>query len=400
MAIWFSLVFIIIISIISYFVIKHKIIKETTPQRKAAAPARFYGYSASLWCLIAGITSTVYAKYFTGNFPETIIPYFGVNVSFGILVLIIILIRRSFKARQHVEGWVKLLIFSISLISVLITLGITAIIFLQTISFLKYVSIFDFLFRSNWQPQNYEMDIKNSFGMLPVFLGTIYITFISLIFAAPLGIFSAIYVSEFMTKKMRAIIKPSIEMLASIPSVVYGYFASFYIGPFIKDIATFLGFSSSTENALAAGLMIGVMILPLIMTMSDDVISSIPKALRDASLALGATHIETLRKVILPAAKPGIICAILIALSRAIGETMIVTMAAGFNAKLTLNPFDSLTTITVQIVSLMTGDENFDSPKTLSAFGLASILFIFTVTINFISNKVIVVYKRKYGNFS
>jgi phosphate transport system permease protein len=237
----------------------------------------------------------------------------------------------------------------------------------------------------------------SSFGMVPVFLGTLLITIISIAIAVPLGLMAAIYLTEYARSRTRDFLKPILEILAGIPTVVYGYFAVVVVAPFIKNLGTAFGVEIASESALTAGLVMGIMIIPFILSLSDDAINAIPTALRDASLALGSTKSEMIRKVVLVAAFPGIISGVLLAISRAVGETMIVTMAAGLSAKMTLNPLDSVTTATTQIVTLLVGDQESDSPKTLAAFALGLVLFIMTLIFNIIALVVVKKYKKKYA---
>jgi len=235
-----------------------------------------------------------------------------------------------------------------------------------------------------------------TFGAIPIFTGTLLITIIAMSVSIPIGLLSAIYLSEYANKRARSVIKPLLEILAGIPTVVYGFFAAITVGPFLKNMADSLGFSIASESAIAAGGVMGIMIIPFISSLSDDVISSVPNSLRDGSLAMGATRSETIKKVVFPAALPGIVGAVLLAVSRAIGETMIVVMAAGIAAKLTANPFDSVTTVTVQIVTLLVGDQEFDSAKTLTAFALGITLFFVTLMLNVYALRIVKKYREKY----
>jgi phosphate transport system permease protein len=241
-----------------------------------------------------------------------------------------------------------------------------------------------------------QVGSSGAFGIIPVFLGTIVISAIAMCVAVPIGLMSAIYLSEYAGKKLRAIAKPLIEILAGIPTVVYGFFAALTVGPLIRDTGAMLGLSVSSESALAAGLVMGVMIIPFVSSISDDVINAVPQALRDGAYALGATKSETIKQVVLPAALPGIVGGILLAVSRAIGETMIVVMAAGLSANLTVNPLNAVTTVTVQIVTLLVGDQEFDSPKTLAAFALGLTLFVVTLFLNVIALHVVRKYREQY----
>lgn len=285
-------------------------------------------------------------------------------------------------------------------VAILVTVGIVFSLVFETIQFFGKVPLNEFLFGLEWKPQTAiradQIGSKGSFGVLPLINGTLLISAIAMIVATPLGLASAIYLSEYSSKRMRGWTKPALEILAGIPTVVYGFFAALTLAPFIRVTGGQLGLEIASESALAAGIVMGIMIVPLISSLSDDVIHSVPHSLRDASIGLGATQSETIRKVILPAAMPGISGSLLLAASRAIGETMIVLMAAGMAAKLTLNPLDAVTTITVQIVALLTGDQEFDSAKTLSAFALGLFLFIITLCINVIALNIVRKYQEQY----
>ena len=252
----------------------------------------------------------------------------------------------------------------------------------------------------HWSPQiairEDQVGSSGAFGSLPVLSGTLLITFIAMFIAVPIGLFSAIYLSDYAHRKVRNIVKPALEILAGVPTVVYGFFAALTMGPFIRNIGEALGLNIVSESALSAGLVMGVMIIPFISSLSDDVINAVPQRLKDGSYALGTTKSETMRQVILPAALPGIVGSILLAVSRAIGETMIVVMAAGMAAKLTANPFEAVTTVTVQIVTLLVGDQEFDSPKTLAAFALGLELLILTLFLNLAALNIVKKYREKY----
>jgi phosphate transport system permease protein len=256
--------------------------------------------------------------------------------------------------------------------------------------FFGKVPVLDFLFGTKWSPQS------ESYGAIPLFVGTLLITVISMTVAGPLGLYSAIYLSEYASRRTRSYVKPILEILAGIPTVVYGYFAALTVAPLIRGWGQSVGLDIASESAIAAGVVMGIMIIPYVLSLSDDVINSVPQNLRDASYGLGATKSETIRNVVLPAALPGIMGAMLLGISRAIGETMIVVMAAGLAANLTLNPFESVTTVTVQIVTLLTGDQEFDSAKTLSAFALGLTLFVITLFLNLMALKTVKKYREKY----
>lgn len=293
-------------------------------------------------------------------------------------------------------------LFVSSLIAILTTIGIIFSLIFETISFFKQIPISSFLFGLEWSPQSAfhyedkEAGVDFKFGALPIIYGTLLITFIAVSMSVFIGLFAAIFLSEYASKRQRAILKPILEILAGIPTVVYGFFAALTIAPFIKSFGEALGLPASSESALAAGLVMGVMLIPFISSLTDDVFHSIPQALRDASSAMGATNSETILFVLLPAAMPGIVGAVLLALSRAIGETMIVVMAAGLAANITVNPFESVTTVTAQIVSLLVGDQEFDSPRTLAAFALGLLLFLITLCLNIIALKVRRKFTRNY----
>ena len=306
----------------------------------------------------------------------------------------------AMRARNRVERVVLLLLMVASTIAILITVGIVLSLLFEALAFFARVSPVDFLFGLEWSPQTAirpdQVGASGAFGAIPVFAGTMLITVIAMIVAVPVGLFAAIYLSEYASRRVRATVKPVLEVLAGIPTVVYGFFAALTVAPLIRDAGAAIGLTVASESALAAGLIMGVMIVPFVSSLSDDVINAVPQSLRDGSYGLGATRSETVRQVILPAALPGIVGAVLLAVSRAIGETMIVVMAAGLSAKLTVNPFEAVTTVTVQIVTNLTGDPEFDSPKTLSAFALGLALFLVTLCLNVIALRVVQRYREKY----
>ena len=302
--------------------------------------------------------------------------------------------------RKLQESLVTGVMFLCSSIAVLITVGIVASLAFETFAFFQKVSFFDFLFGLDWSPQTAlrsdQVGSSGSFGAVPLISGTLLISAIAMIVATPLGLLSAVYLAEYASDRVRNVVKPLLELLAGIPTVVYGFFAALIVAPMLRGAGESAGLAISSESALAAGLTMGVMIIPLVSSLSDDVINAVPQALRDASYGLGATQSETIKQVILPAAIPGIAGSLLLATSRAIGETMIVVMAAGLAANLTANPFEAVTTITVQIVTLLTGDQEFESAKTLSAFALGLLLFVTTLCLNVIALKIVDHYKEQY----
>ncbi len=307
--------------------------------------------------------------------------------------------KRS-RARHSVERAVSLFMLLSSLAAIVTTLGIIASLLFEAMRFFSMVPIHEFLFGLRWEPQIAmradQVAGQGAFGVIPVVFGTIVISLIAMIVAVPTGIYSAIYLTEYSPAAFRAVVKPLLEILAGIPTVVYGFFAVLTVAPAVRDFGAWLGVPSEPNSALAAGLVMGVMIIPFISSLSDDAFAAVPRALRDGSLALGATKGETIRKVLLPAALPGIIGGVLLALSRAIGETMIVVMAAGLIATMTLNPLSSVTTVTVQIVTLLIGDAEFDNPKTLAAFALGLVLFIITLGLNLIALSTVRKFREKY----
>lgn len=317
-----------------------------------------------------------------------------------VLILLLNLVRTSRAGRQRIELLIKIFLISCSCLAIFTTIGIVLSVLFESIRFFQHVPFFDFVFGLEWSPQTAirsdQVGSSGAFGAVPLFAGTFLITVIAMLIAVPFGLMSAIYLSEYASPHVRAWAKPLLEILAGIPTVVYGFFAALTVAPMIRNAAENIGFDVSSESALAAGVVMGIMILPFVSSLSDDVINAVPQAMRDGSYAVGATRSETIRKVILPAALPGIVGSILLAVSRAIGETMIVVMAAGLSANLTANPFESVTTVTVQIVTLLVGDQEFDSPKTLAAFALGLVLFIITLVLNVIALRVVRKYKEQY----
>jgi phosphate transport system permease protein len=306
----------------------------------------------------------------------------------------------AFRARNSVDGILRWMLIVCSVIAILTTLGIVLSLVIESMAFFARVPVFEFLFGMEWSPQIAmradQVGSSGAFGAVPVFWGTIFISAIAMFVALPVGIFSAIYLVEYADKRVRSVVKPLLEILAGIPTIVYGFFAILTVAPFVREFGTSLGLDVSSNSALAAGAVMGIMIIPFISSFSDDAISAVPQSMRDGAYALGATKAETIRQVLLPAALPGIVGGVLLAVSRAIGETMIVVMAAGLMAKLTANPLEGVTTVTVQIVTLLIGDTEFDSPKTLAAFGLGLVLFISTLALNVVALQVVKRYRERY----
>jgi phosphate transport system permease protein len=309
-------------------------------------------------------------------------------------------ITPALRARNKVEKVVTVFLVACASFAVFTTVGIVLSVLFEAVRFFTAVPLTDFLFGLEWSPQMSiradQVGSSGAFGAVPVFAGTAMISGIAMLVAVPLGLMSAIYLSEYAGRKFRAAVKPLLEILAGIPTVVYGFFAALTIAPFIRNFGESLGLGVSSESALAAGLVMGVMIIPFVSSLSDDVINAVPQAMRDGALALGATKSETIRQVVIPAALPGIVGGILLAVSRAIGETMIVVMAAGLAANLTANPLQAVTTVTVQIVTLLVGDQEFNSPKTLAAFALGLVLFVVTLILNILALYVVRKYREQY----
>ena len=324
-------------------------------------------------------------------------------------------IRPGMRARNRVEGWIVGVLFACSAVAVLTTLGIIASLVFDATRFFSTVPVAEFLFGTQWSPQTAiradQVGSTGAFGALPLFAGTFLIMIIAMAVAAPIGLMAAIYLSEYAGGTTRATIKPVLEILAGVPTVVYGFFAALTVGPAFRVFFNTIGgwlvggpldgigqylMLVQNQMALVAGAVMGIMLIPFVSSLSDDIINAVPQSLRDGSYAMGATKSETVKRVLMPAALPGVAGALLLAMSRAVGETMIVTMAAGLAARLTLNPLDTVTTVTVQIVTLLTGDQEFNSPKTLAAFGLGLTLFLVTLMLNIVAQKIVQTYRQQY----
>ena len=333
---------------------------------------------------------------------------FGLGVAAALLAVQIGLgrISMSYRARNRFEKFVQIVLLASAAVAVLTTIGILFSVSFETFRFFFDPSlkgrptVTEFLFGTEWNPQAAlradQGDIRTAFGFVPLLTGTILITTIALLVAGPLGLFSAIYLSEYASPRLRSLAKPILEILAGIPTVVLGFFAALTVAPLIRGWGHHFGLDVASELALAAGLVMGMMIIPFISSLSDDVINAVPQSLRDGAYAMGATKSETIRQVVLPAALPGIVSAFMLAISRAIGETMIVVMAAGLAANLTFNPLEAVTTITVQIKTILVGDQEFDSAKTLAAFALGFVLFFVTLMLNVIALNIVRRYREQY----
>ena len=302
--------------------------------------------------------------------------------------------------RQPVERVLRIVLLVAAAVSILTTAGIVFSVLFEAVRFFDKVPVFDFLFGLKWSPQialrEDQVGSSGAFGAVPLLVGTFLVTIIAMLVAGPIGLLSAVYLAEYADPRFRAVAKPMLEVLAGIPTVVYGFFAALVVAPALRNAGMNIGLDVASESALAAGLVVGIMIIPFVSSLTDDALAAVPRELRDASLGLGATRQETVTRVVLPAALPGIVAGFLLAVSRAVGETMIVVMAAGLAANLTANPLDAVTTVTVQIVTLLVGDQEFDSAKTLAAFALGLTLFVITLGLNVIALRMVQKYREKY----
>jgi phosphate transport system permease protein len=351
---------------------------EVTPALKRAADTYVSWRSFSDYLLLAG------------------------SIIFGLLGFGLALRQFSvaLRARNLVERVIKIALLACASVAVLTTIGIVFSVLFETLHFFQKVSPIEFLFGLQWSPQTAmradQGGSSGAFGIVPLVVGTLMITTIAMLVAAPIGLYAAIFLAEYASPRVRAWAKPLLEILAGIPTVVLGFFAALSLAPFIRQSGEALGLNVASESALAAGLVMGMMIIPFVSSLSDDVINAVPQSLRDGSYAMGATKSETIKKVILPAAFGGIVSAMMLAVSRAVGETMIVVMAAGLAGNLSFNPLDAVTTFTVQIKTILVGDQEFDSAKTLSAFALGFVLFFFTLILNVIATQTVKRYREQY----
>ena len=331
------------------------------------------------------------------------------SISFYLSILIFMILgvmfasrklQPSFRAQQTIENYVKYFLFFCSSVAVLTTVGIVFSLLFESLRFFSEVSVLEFLFGTKWYPyipiREGQSGSLGSFGAVPIFAGTFLVMIVAMCVATPIGLFTAIYLAEYASPRVRRIIKPLLEILAGVPTIVYGFFAFVTVAPFVKTFGQSIGIDASPTSALAAGLVMGIMIIPFISSLSDDVINSVPQSLREGSLGIGANKAETIKRVILPAALPGIVGAFLLGVSRAIGETMIVVVAAGTAPNLTANPFENVTTVTVQIVIALIGDQEFDDPRTLSAFALGLVLFVITLILNIFALRIVKKYRERY----
>ncbi len=358
----------------------------------------YHGLAVGLGAFLAGVAAFVLL-----NFAATFLPGIGdqrivfvasLLVAVAVFVLVFQRITPEFRARNLVEGMVLGLLVLASLIAIFTTVAIVLSLVFETARFFSQYSWTEFFFGATWSPA-FQGD--SELGMLPLLWGTLYVSFIALAVAVPIGLFTAIYLTQYATPRLRKVVKPVIEVLAGIPTIVYGLFALITVGPILRDyFAQPTGLGSSSASVMTAGLVMGIMLIPFVSSLSDDIINAVPLAMREGSLGLGATQSETIRRVIIPAALPGIVGAILLAASRAIGETMIVVLGAGAAARLSMNPFEAMTTVTVKIVSQLTGDTDFNSPETLVAFALGITLFVLTLGMNVIALVIVRRYREQY----
>ena len=348
----------------------------------------YHGLLLGLASLLVGLVT--YAA-LAGPLPS-IAPWAALVLAAGAAAAFFTKISPDFRARNLFERLTLALLIACSGIAILTTIGIVLSVLFETWRFFSEVPVFEFFTSTHWSPTA----APPTFGFIPLLTGTLLITVIAMCVAGPLGLLAAIYMAEYASPAARAFFKPVLEMLTGIPTVVLGFFAALTVAPLIRRGGEAMGLAVASESALAAGVVIGMLLIPVISSLSDDVINAVPQSLRDGSYAMGATKSETIKRVILPAALPGIVSAFILAISRALGETMIVVMAAGLAANLTANPLEAVTTMTVQIAMLLVGDHEFDSSKTLAAFALGFVLFFFTLVLNYIALRTVQKYKEQY----
>lgn len=394
---------------IGYIIGKSKAVKLRSKGIKMHSQPDQYGWFVALYTGLPVITIGFVGVFLYLFGINAIPPFLLVSgaLSIGAIALWIFFqkVVPLTRARDGVENFIKGMLLFASLISVMTTFGILLSIIFEALHFFQTQSITYFLFGTEWAPDTAFLEgagradagsAQAKFGAVPIFAGTFYITIMAMILAVPIGLLSAIYMSEYASSRARAQLKPFLEILAGIPTVVYGFFAALTIAPAVVNFFALFGIEAQYQNALSCGIIMGVMIIPFISSLSDDVISSVPQNMRNGAYALGMNKAETIRFVVLPSAMPGIIASILLAVSRALGETMIVVMAAGLRPNLTWNPLEDMTTVTVKIVESLTGDQEFNNPLTLSAFALGFVLFVVTLCINIVSVSTIRSFHRKY----
>jgi len=384
-----SLVILLLLStIVGLLVYRHVHVKHA--DKRWHSLSYYYAWFAAVWCV-----APAFSLFFLVSALDLLHIYTTNGFFLQLATLFLAVyglwsglrqIQPELRAREKVESVVRFSLIAASCISILTTIGIVLAIIFEAIQFFEIVSLWEFLTGSHWAPDDAtDGNTSGMFGSIPIFAGTFMITIIAMCVAVPVGVLSAVYMSEYASESVRNTAKPALEILAGIPTVVYGFFAAITVSPLVVQFADKFGIHADYTNAITPGIVMGIMIIPFISSLSDDVIRAVPRSLRDASLALGTTMSETIIRIVLPAALPGIISACLLGVSRALGETMIVVMAAGLRPNLTWNPLEGMTTVTVRIVDALTGDQAFDSPETLSAFGLGLVLLVITLLLNIVS---------------
>jgi len=366
--------------------------------RDLHSSTNYHGLATGTGALIAGVATFVLLQFLATFAPVLSNPWLVTVVSLALataaFLFVYMRITPAFRARNLFEAMVVGILILASLIAIFTTIAIVLSLVFETARFFGQYGWANFFFGTVWSP-SFQGD--SQLGMLPLLWGTLYVSFIALLVAVPIGLFSAIYLTQYASARFRKVVKPVIEVLAGIPTIVYGLFALITVGPILRDyFAEPTGLGSSSASVMTAGLVMGIMLIPFVSSLSDDIINAVPRAMRDGSLGLGATQSETIRRVIIPAALPGIVGAILLAASRAIGETMIVVLGAGAAARLSLNPLEAMTTVTVKIVSQLTGDTDFTSPETLVAFALGITLFVLTLGMNVLALYIVRRFREQY----
>jgi len=385
-AIFFALLVVLVVA--AYFAARQRAAALRSGSAQVHSLPNYHGLLAATSALLAGLIVFILLS---APLPA-VAPWAGLAAAAAAAFALFSRIAPDFRARNLFEKITLGFLVTCSGIAILTTVGIVMSVLFETGRFFTEIPALEFFTGVLWAPTG----TPPAFGFIPLLTGTLLITVIAMCVAGPLGLLAAIYMAEYASPMVRSVFKPVLEMLTGIPTVVLGFFAALTVAPFIRNSGALLGMNISAESALAAGVVIGMLLIPVISSLSDDVINAVPQSMRDGSYAMGATKSETIKRVILPAALPGIVSAFILAVSRAMGETMIVVMAAGLAANLTANPFESVTTMTVQIAMLLVGDHEFDSAKTLAAFALGFVLFFFTLILNFIALRLVQKYKEQY----
>ncbi len=385
------LIALLFLAIIGYFLGRSFAKRQISPQKSFHSLPKYHGYFVAIFTFFPALLVALIARQFFPQFQAAL----SLSVAVIGMVVSLLRVRADFRARNWVESFSKWVLIAAAGIAILTTIGIVFSMLFETLRFFRLYNPLGFFFGTHWAP-NFRGD--SELGFLPLLWGTLYISFVALLVAVPIGLFAAIYLSEYASPKFRASVKPLLEVLAGIPTIVYGLFALTTVGPLLLDVfgRDGLGWMGDARSVITAGTVMGIMLIPFMSSLSDDIINSVPQALRDGSYGLGATQSETVKQVILPAALPGIMGAFLLAASRAIGETMIVVMGAGAVARFSLNPFEALTTITTRIVAQLTGDGDFESAETLVAFALGLTLFVMTLALNVYALHIVRKYQEQY----